>query len=299
MILVVGSTGWLGGEICKRLRERGDPVRGLVRPGSPKEQALADRGVEVAHGDLKQPAGLEDACRGVETVISTASATISRRRGDTLKAVDRDGQLALVRAAVHAGVRRFVFVSVSPNLTSDCVLVRYKREVERALRDSGLEWTILQPSAFMEGWLGPPLGWEVEKGRARVYGPGEAPISYVSLRNVADFAVMAAHDSCMSGRAIPLGGPEPISQLQAVRIFESVTGRSFSVQRTSTVVPRLLSAVLRPFNPVISSLMGLAVQVSQGDRIDMGPLLAEFPVELTSVREHVQWALARSSGATA
>jgi NADH dehydrogenase len=125
MTLVVGATGWLGAEICRRLRQRGVRVRGLVRLGSPKEAALTGLGVEVVHGDLKDPSSLAAACRGMAAVISTASSTVSRRPGDNLKTVDRDGQLALLEAAQRAGVTRFLYISVSPNLPENCPFLRY------------------------------------------------------------------------------------------------------------------------------------------------------------------------------
>ncbi len=89
MNLVVGATGRLGGEICRRLRERGQPVRGLVRPGSPRESALSGMGAEVVHGDLKDPASLTAACRGATAVVFTATSAASRRAGDGIESVDR------------------------------------------------------------------------------------------------------------------------------------------------------------------------------------------------------------------
>ncbi len=60
MILVVGATGHLGGEICRRLAARGLPVRGLVRPTSAPEAVSALRaiGAELIEGDLRDPASL-------------------------------------------------------------------------------------------------------------------------------------------------------------------------------------------------------------------------------------------------
>ena len=63
-------------------------------------------GAEIVEGDLEDVASLDAACRGAGTIISTANAIASRRRGDSLEAVDRDGQLALLGAAARAGARR-------------------------------------------------------------------------------------------------------------------------------------------------------------------------------------------------
>ena len=113
MILVVGATGMLGSEICQRLAQRGETVRGLVRTTSSTEKVelLRRANVEVCIGDLKDPASLAAACRGVDEIISTASSTLSRQAGDSIESVDDTGQLRLVEAAKSAGISRFIFVS--------------------------------------------------------------------------------------------------------------------------------------------------------------------------------------------
>jgi NADH dehydrogenase len=286
MNLVVGATGLVGSEVCRRLRERGLPVRALVRPGSPREATLGGIGAEIAHGDMKDAASLEAACRDVATVVSTATSTKSRRGGDSLESVDRTGQLVLLDAARRAGVRRFVYVSLSPNLPANNPLVRYKHEVEAAVRSSGLAWTILQPSCFMEIWFGPALGWDVAGGKARVFGPGTAPVSFISALDVAEFAVLAATRPELQGRALPLGGPAPVSPLDAVAIFEEATGRRFKVQHVPVPVIKTMSLLLRPFDPITSSLMSLGAAVAKGDVIDMAQVRGEFPVKLVSVRDY-------------
>src|SRR6476661_928533 len=172
MILIVGATGLLGSEICRRLRERGRDVRALVRATSPRAPALRALGAEIAIGDLRNRGSLVAACRDVEAVISTATAMGSKDRSLSLNEIDRKGQLRLVDVARQSGVRTFVYLSLSPNLGPGAALVRYKREVERAVRLSGMRWTIIQPTAYMEVWLGPQLGWNHVAGRAIVLESG-------------------------------------------------------------------------------------------------------------------------------
>src|SRR5688572_22733236 len=113
MDLIVGATGMLGREICHLLRGRGRLVRALTRAASDAATVarLRDGGVEIVIGDLKDRPSLDAACRGADTVISTASSTLSRQDGDSIETVDRRGQLDLIDAAVAAGVRRFVLIS--------------------------------------------------------------------------------------------------------------------------------------------------------------------------------------------
>ena len=157
MVLVAGSTGFLGREICRRLRARGVPVRALVRSSSDQTvvAALEALGANTVVGDAKDRASLDAACRGADTVISTVTTTRSRAPGDSLESADHEGQLALVDAAQAAGVQRFVFVSFSGGIAGDDALTAAKREVEARVRESGMTFTILRPSYFMEVWLGP------------------------------------------------------------------------------------------------------------------------------------------------
>ena len=121
MIFVAGATGFLGGEICRRLIAGGESVRGLIRPTS--DPAVVDRlrglGVETIIGDVRDRASLDAACRGAQTVVSTVTTTRSRQPGDTIDATDEIGQLNLVDAARDAGVERFVFVSYSRQLDDE------------------------------------------------------------------------------------------------------------------------------------------------------------------------------------
>ena len=102
MNLVVGATGRLGSEICRRLTAVGKPVRALVRATS--DQAKVDRlsgyGVELVQGDLRDPASLATACRGVDAVITTTSAMPASYdpEGNNIQSVDIEGLSSLIAA---------------------------------------------------------------------------------------------------------------------------------------------------------------------------------------------------------
>src|SRR5437660_12819813 len=172
MILVVGATGLLGGEICRRLRERGHPVRALARETSEpaKVQRLTSLGAEIVRGGLKDRASLDQACRGAATVISTASTTLSPHPDDSIGGVDQDGQMQLVDAARNARMGQLVYLSFSGSFEIDCPLRTAKRSVERHLQRSGLTYTILRPSVFMEVWLSPARGCDYTMGASKTFG---------------------------------------------------------------------------------------------------------------------------------
>jgi len=288
MIFVAGATGFLGGEICRRLVASGESVRGLIRPTS--DPGVVDRlralGVETVVGDVRDRASLDAACRGARIVVSTVTTTRSRQPGDSIEATDETGQLNLVDAARDAGVERFVFVSYSRQLDDDGPLTRAKRTVEERLRESGMTWTILRPSYFMEVWLSPNVGFDFNQRKATLYGDGERKISFISLGDVAEFAVRAVQTGEPANTAIELGGPDAFSPLEVVRIFEETCSQPFEVQHVPENALRDQFAAAT--DSLSKSFTGLMIDYAHGDEIPMQETLAQIPVELTSVRDYAR-----------
>lgn len=288
MILVAGATGFLGGEICRRLTEQGRDVRGLVRPTSDPEALaqLRGRGVETVEGDVRDPASLERACRDASAVISTITVTRTRQEGDSIEVTDLQGQLDLVDAARSAGVERFVYISYSGRIGTDDPLTRAKRGVEEHLRSSGMGYTILRPSFFMEVWLSPALGFDHPNARATVYGSGERPISWISLSDVAAFAVESLENPAGRNAVIELGGPEALSPHQVVRIFEEVSGRKFQVEHVPEELLRAQGAAAT--DSLQRAFAALMLAYAAGDEIPMSGTLRRLPLRLHSVHEYAQ-----------
>ncbi|MDQ5857131.1 MAG: SDR family oxidoreductase [Acidobacteriota bacterium] len=294
MNLVVGATGVLGGEIASRLAEAGKPVRALVRKSSSPEkvEALRSRGIELAHGDLTDRASLDAACRGVHTVYSTATAIQSREPGNTLERVDREGQASLVDAAREAGVERFVFVSFRVGGRDfDFPLQAAKRETAERLKASGIPWTVIEASIFMEVWLGPHLGFDAANGRVRVFGSGDQKISWVSYKDVAAIAITAAENADARNRTLEVGGPEALSPNEVIRIFEDRSGRTFEVERVPEEALKAMKE--NATNPVEETFAGLMLLCAGGDEIDMRETLRRYPVRMTTVSEYAEGVLNR------
>jgi NADH dehydrogenase len=287
MILVVGATGLLGSEICRLRAAEGKPFRALVRPTSDKSKVaqLQSLGSEIVRGDLRDRSSLEAACKGVNAVISTASATISRQEGDSIQTVDLEGQLSLIDAAKAAGVSQFILVSFSPS-TIEFPLQAAKRVVEEHLKHSGLSYTILQPTCFMEVWLSPALGFDAANAKAQIYGSGQNKISWISYRDVAKFANESLDNPAARNAVIELGGPDSLSPLEVVRIFEQVLGRAFEIQHVPDEA--LLEQKKTASDPLQQSFAGLMLYYSAGNVIDMRETLQKFPMQLTSVQDYAQ-----------
>ena len=290
--LLVGATGLLGPTICERLLADGHRVRAVVRPtaDAAKRDALAALGVELVEGDLKDPDSMTRACTGAQAVVSTASATLSRQAGDSIEAVDRDGQLGLVEAARRAHVEHFVFVSFRENPQIQFPLTVAKRRVEQALMSSGMAYTILQASYFMEVWLTPALGFDVAHGTARIYGDGTRPISWVSFRDVAKVAAAAVTERAARNQVVELGGPQALSPREVVRMFEAAGAGEIATESVPEAALQAQKAAAP--DSLQQSFAGLMLQYAAGDVVDPSTSSRLFPFQRTSVRDYITAQLA-------
>ncbi|MFU8821381.1 MAG: SDR family oxidoreductase [Gammaproteobacteria bacterium] len=285
MILVAGATGELGRVICQKLTERGGMVYGMVRAGS-SPAAVAEleaMGVVPVQAELGNRESLREACSGCDSVVS--GMTAMGRASESIERVDRDGQLALVAAAAEEGVERFVYVSYSGVIGKDDPLTLAKRAVERTLKHSGMTWTVLRPSYFMESWFSPALGFDIAAGKARIYGAGREPISWVAREDVAEFAAAAVDSEEARNATIEIGGPEAIAPLDAVALFESLAGRPIEVETIDEATLRAQLAAARTEHE--RSMASVMLAYAKGNAIPMDDVAERFGVEPTRLR---QWA---------
>jgi uncharacterized protein YbjT (DUF2867 family) len=286
MILVVGATGLVGSEVCRRLAERGQKVRAFVRTTSDQQkvEALRSAGVELFFGDLKQPESLAVASRGVNAIVSTATSTASRADGDSIESVDGAGQMYLVEAAKAAHIDRFVFVSFRRPMGVSIPLADAKAHVEDAI--AGMNFTIIQASWFMEVWLGPHLGFDYANATARIYGQGTSPISWVSSDDVAEMCVLALQNPAAERRTIEFGGPEQLSPLEVIARFEKIGGKPFTVEHVPEEV--LHAQFAAATDSMQKSFAALMLGYSHGDAMEMAPVQKEFGIRLKSVDDYAR-----------
>ena len=146
-VLVTGAAGEVGRRLVARIVADGHQVRALVLPGDPLRGRIADLPVEICEGDVRQPATLERAVAGVDTVLHLAAMILARDPA-VLDAVNRQGTAHLVAAAAGAGVRHFIYVSsasvVYPRLTP---YGQSKIAAERIVQgEARLRHTIVRPT---------------------------------------------------------------------------------------------------------------------------------------------------------
>ncbi|RYZ09173.1 MAG: NAD-dependent epimerase/dehydratase family protein [Myxococcales bacterium] len=289
MIAVVGATGGLGGAICQALASRGEHVRALVRESTSADRLseLKAQAVELVHGDLRSPANLHALCTGSRTVISSASALNSRVPGDTIRSVDEVGHLELIEAAEAAGVDQLIYVSLLPQVVSS-PLEEAKVRVEQRLKGSGMSYTVLRPALFTEAWLSPKYwpvtGFDFIKRRARLAGAGQRPVQWISLADVARYAVSAIDNPACHQLSFDLAGPEALSPLQVVQLLEHAGGPAFEVDHVSEQDLRARQSRGDVFE---QSFCALLLSCALGLECDAAPARTAMPFELSTVSSYI------------
>lgn len=261
MILIVGATGLLGGMITQQLLQKGKNVRILIRHNSPAAemakqglgtpaQTLIDAGAQPIYGDVKDRASLDAACAGVETVITTANS-ILRGGEDTIESVDLNGTQSLIDAAKAAGVGHFIYTSAAgvavdhPN-----PFFQAKAACEAHLAASGLDYTILKPGVFMEVWIGAVVGIPLQAGQpVGLVGKGNHQHAFVSVGDVAAYAVTAVSHPAARNKAILIASPAPYTWTEIVETAGQALGQSLPINyvpmgETVPLIPESMSQLL-------------------------------------------------------
>ena len=220
MILVTGSTGKTGRAVIQVLTKNGEAVRAFAHQADDVTR-LKSLGVEdVIVGDLLNPSDLERSVRNVRAVyhiapnISPDEVTIGKM---------------IVSAAKPANVERFVFHSVLHPQIEAMPHHWQKLRVEEFLIESGLSFTILQPTIYMQNVL---AYWDkiIKNGTYQVPYSPEASLSMVDLNDVAQVAAMVLAQPSHEGAVYELVGVSAISSMEVTNILSEQLNRSVTVK---------------------------------------------------------------------
>jgi len=211
-ILVTGAAGNVGAELVRLLLADGRTVRALSRTSAP---GGVPAGAEIVTGDLADRSSLAAAFTAVDAVFLLAGYP------------DTPGLLSDLRAA---GVTRVVLLSSGAVVDGDPenYVVRYNAESEKAVRDSGLEWTILRPSGFMSN----TLQWrdQLRTGTEVVEPFADVPIAIIDPADIAAVATLALTTAGHHGRSYRLTGPHALLPADRARVLGRVLDRDIELR---------------------------------------------------------------------
>jgi len=300
-IAVAGGSGFVGGAIAAELFRRGHRVIVLSHRGEEARGELPDR-IEIRTADVTRAEGLTDALNGVDAlVIALAfpnSPIEAPRKGRTFQAVDAEGTQHIVAAAQMAGVGRLVYISgagAAPDAARHWF--RAKWQAEEAVRGSGRTWTIIRPT-----WIFGPrdvslnrfVGFAKRLQMVPMTNRGRQLLAPVFVDDVARLAADSLFDDAARDQMFELGGPETLSMRDIIGRALAVAGVRRPVVPGPAPLLKLMSWPLKflPSPPLTPDAIDF---INQPATVDLQPLLARMPRELTTLEAGLRTYLAPSS----
>lgn len=215
MLLITGSTGYIGRHLVRRLVEQGERPRCLVRDPGKAARLFPSEQVEVVRGDTTQSETLAGAVKGVNAIVHAAFITADRKEspGNRYEATNVQGTRNLVRAAEEAGVGRMIELSglgTRPDRPGSYMQGRFL--AEKMLKESTLDWTIIQPSVLF-GKDAPFLKGLTDLIRSSpvvpLIGGGKIMFQPIHVEDVVSVVLgVLAEPERSSRRTFTIGGPE-------------------------------------------------------------------------------------------
>src|SRR5438046_4474250 len=220
--LVTGATGKQGGHLVRELLARGHAIRALTRkPESAGAAALAARGVTIVTGDFEDQGSLERAARGVDTIFAMSTPFESGATTETREGIN------IVRAASAAGVgvSHLVYSSVAgADRATGIPHFDSKFEVEKAIRQSGVPFTIVAPVFFMENFLADWLAAGIAKGSIAMALPATRRLQQIAVVDIAQFtALILERRDAFRGKRIDIASDELTAATAAAAIREATS----------------------------------------------------------------------------
>jgi uncharacterized protein YbjT (DUF2867 family) len=221
MILVSGAAGKTGQAVTRALLKREATVRAFVYRAEQTKLVEALGVHQTVVGDMRDEVAFRQATQGVTAMYHVCS--------NMNPAEVSIGQTAIT-AAGEAGVRHFVYHSVLHPQIEAMPHHWNKSRVEEMLFESGLDFTILQPAAYMQNIL---VGWPtiVNQGVFRVPYPTETRLGLVDLEDVASVVATVLTEPGHIGAIYELAGPDILSQTEVAVILGECLARSVKVEQ--------------------------------------------------------------------
>jgi len=222
VVLVTGSTGFLGRRVVQELLRHNHQVRCLVHtPG--RERVFPPRSVDVQYGAVTDPDSLASACRGVDTIIHLA-AIILQRGQSTYDLINRQGTANVVVAGKEAGtVKELIQVSAIGATSSQRYPYLYSKwQAEQAVIGGGLPYTIIRPSLiFGEGdeFINALASLVRILPLVPVIGTGRNRFQPIQVEDVARCISLALGRGDLKGKTVEIGGPERLSYNDILRLL--------------------------------------------------------------------------------
>nr|YP_009029045.1 hypothetical protein [Cylindrotheca closterium]AGH28584.1 hypothetical protein [Cylindrotheca closterium] len=237
-LLIIGGTGTLGRQIVLQALTKGYKVRCLVR-NFRKASFLKEWGVELVYGDLARPETIPPCLKGITAVVDASTSRPDEL--DSLKKVDWDGKLSLIKAAEIANIKHFIFFSAQ-NIEQfeNIPLMRLKYGIEQKLQQSKLPYTIFRLTGFYQGLIEQYAIPILENLSIWVTNENTS-ISYMDTQDIAKFCLRSLQIPETINQTFFLSGLKGWVSSEIINLCEQLAGQTAKVQKVPVILLKLTS----------------------------------------------------------
>jgi uncharacterized protein YbjT (DUF2867 family) len=222
-ILVTGATGNTGLGLVPALRNAGVEVRAFVR-NEAKAQPLKDAGAEVVVGDLNKPETIAPAVAGVDKIylLTWNGPTQLQQVRNVLTVAQQNGSPHIVRQSMWGPERSRIITQGD--------------QAEAELKSSGLPWTLLKPTFFMQNFM---MAAQTIRSEGKIYWDlGKGRLGMIDVRDIVDSAVAALTQRGHESKSFILTGPDAVSLYDVAGVFTKVLGKEVQYVNVPSEVAR-------------------------------------------------------------
>lgn len=290
-IAIAGGSGFIGRAIVRRLASIDSlKLRVLSRKPEKARAQLWDTHAEFVETDISKPDSLRAALDGAAAVIDAIQfdgyPVENPSRGLTFERIDLGGVLALIAAAKASGVGQFIYISgAAADETSEHPGFRAKGKAERAIRESGLDYTILRPSLVYGPEDAVVNNFVKLLKFAPVFavpGTGQQKVQPLLVDDLAACVALAISGPGKNG-IYEAGGPDLMTFDEMMRTIMEASGRQRPIVHIPEGLMRAIGAIAEKLpKPMLSR--DAVTFVTADNACDIAPLVAEFGIRLTPAR---------------
>lgn len=276
MILVAGGSGRLGTLVVQQLAARGLSMRVLTRDPERARHLIGDH-IEIVMGDVRDSASLVAAIAGVEIVVSAIHG-FAGPGGVSPASVDRDGNAKLIDAAARADAAVVLISVVGASPEHPMELFRMKYAAEQHLQKSGVPWTIVRSTAFLELWIELLRQTAGSSGRPLVFGRGDNPVNLVSVVDVAALVERAVTDPSTRSSILEIGGPQNLTFNDLAAKIQQAAAGTGKPRHVPRPMLHAMAALLGPLKPELARQARSALVLDSGAfTFDAASIHQRFP----------------------
>lgn len=267
-MLVAGGTGRLGTLVVTYLASRGVQVRVMTRDPA-RAAHLSGNNIEIVLGDVRDPTTTAAAVAGVQTAVSAVHGFAGPGHISPAS-VDRDGNITLTQVARAAGADVVLMSGVVPASDSPMELFRMKHAAEVALTASAVPATVVRATAFLELWIDLLRRTAGRAHRPLVFGRGQNPINFVSVRDVAALVERVVTDQTTRGQTLEIGGPDNLTLDQLAWMVAGNRAHRTSPRHVPRAALHIMAATVGRIRPELGRQARAAIAMDRNDMTYVG-----------------------------